>query len=52
MRLIGIGIARGVDGAGAYQRLVVFEFVSGFRRHAVEDFRGLGNDLGADAVAG
>ena len=52
MRLPGIGVARGVDGRGAHQRWRIGDLVSELFRHAVQDLRGLGDDLGTDAVAG
>ena len=52
VRLVGIGVAHGVDGRGAHQCGTVFDLVSEFFRHAVQHFRGFGDDLGTDAVAG
>ena len=52
VRLVGIGVAHSVDGRGAHQCGTVFDLVSEFFRHAVQHFRGFGDDLGTDAVAG
>ena len=52
VRLVGIGVAHSVDGRGAHQCGTVLDFVSELFRHAVQHFRGFGDDLGTDAVAG
>ena len=52
VRLVGIGVARGVDGRGAHQRRRIGDLVSELFRHAVQYLGGFGDDLGTDAVAG
>ena len=52
VRLVGIGVARGVDGRGAHQRGGIGDLVSELLRHAVQSLHGFGDDLGTDAVAG
>ena len=52
MRLVGIGVARGVDGRSAHQRRLIRDFMSEPGRHTVQHLGSLGDDLGTDAVAG
>ena len=52
VRLLRVGIPRGVDGAGAHQRFAVGEVVRILPGDVVQRLDGLRDDLRTDAVAG
>ena len=51
VRLGGVGIARDIDGTGAYQRLFIGERMTVLGGYGVERLHRFAHDLGADAVS-